>query len=109
MKALNYLMAATGLASAIALFDLPYDYYTMLRGLVSVSAVFLGIFAVLRGQFVWLVLAVPAFLLWFPLFGVSMDKGSWAPWNLLAAAGFLLAWAKFSFNASSGRSTAGKE
>jgi hypothetical protein len=91
-------MAATGVASIIALFEMPYDYYALLRGLVSVSAVFLGVFAVIRGSVVWLVVAVPAFLLWFPLFGVTMGRESWAILNVLAALGFLLAWLKFDFS-----------
>jgi hypothetical protein len=97
MSALSYLMAVTGFASILALFEMPYDFYVLLRGLVSISAVFLGVFAVIRGNSVWLVLAVPVFVLWFPLFGVTMDRGSWAVLNVLAAIGFILAWKKFDF------------
>jgi len=96
--ALNYLMTVSGFASILALFEMPYDFYVLLRGLVSISAVFLGVFSVIKGNPVWLVLAVPAFVLWFPLFGVTMDRGSWAVLNLLAGIGFLAAWRKFEFS-----------
>ena len=98
MSVLSYLMAATGFASILALFEMPYNFYVLLRGLVSISAVFLGVFSVIKGNPVWLVLAVPAFVLWFPLFGVTMDRGSWAVLNLLAGIGFLVAWRKFEFS-----------
>lgn len=98
MKPLSYLMAATGVASILALLEMPFDYYIMLRGLVSVSAVLLGVFAVTRRKFGWLAIAIPAFALWFPLFGVTMERESWAVLNVLAAAGFLFAWQKFDFS-----------
>jgi hypothetical protein len=41
---------------------------------------------------------VPAFVLWFPLFGVTMDRTSWAVLNVIAAIGFLYAWKKFDFS-----------
>lgn len=106
MSALSYLMAVTGFASFLALFEMPYDFYVLLRGLVSISAVFLGVFSVIRGNPVWLVLAVPAFVLWFPLFGVTMDRGSWSVLNILAAIGFILAWKKFDFSPTSSASAA---
>jgi hypothetical protein len=46
---------------------------------------------------VWLILAVPTFILWFPLFGITMARESWSFLNILAAVGFLLAWKKFDF------------
>jgi hypothetical protein len=98
MSALSYLMAVTGFASILALFDMPYEFFVLLRGLVSISAVFLGVFAVIRGNPVWLLLAVPAFVLWFPLFGVTMDRTSWAVLNVIAAIGFLYAWKNFDFS-----------
>jgi hypothetical protein len=94
-------MAATGVTSLIAVFDMPYDYYVLLRGLVSISAIFLGFYAVLREQWIWLSLAIPAFVLWFPLFGITLARESWAVLNLLAAVGFLLAWNKFEFSSKS--------
>lgn len=95
---LSYLMAVTGFASLLALFDMPYDFYVLLRGLVSISAAFLGVFAVIRRTPTWLVLAVPAFVLWFPLFGFTMARDSWVVLNVLAAIGFLYAWKKFDFS-----------
>ena len=97
MGIMSYLMAATGFASILALFEMPYDFYVLLRGLVSISAVILGVFAVIRSNPVWLILAVPTFILWFPLFGITMARESWAFLNILAAVGFLLAWKKFDF------------
>ena len=98
MKSLGYLMAATGLASILALLEMPYEFYVLFRGLVSISAVFLGFFAVIRGKWFWLVVAAPAFALWFPIFGVTMARESWAVLNVFAALGFLLAWRKFDFS-----------
>ena len=97
MGIMSYLMAATGFASILALFEMPYDFYVLLRGLVSISAAILGVFAVIRSNPVWLILAVPTFILWFPLFGITMARESWAFLNILAAVGFLLAWKKFDF------------
>ena len=98
MGIMSYLMAATGFASILALFEMPYDFYVLLRGLVSISAAILGVFAVIRSNPVWLILAVPTFILWFPLFGITMARESWAFLNILAAVGFLLAWKKFDFS-----------
>jgi hypothetical protein len=98
MGIMSYLMAVTGFASILALFEMPYDFYVLLRGLVSISAAILGVFAVIRSNPVWLILAVPAFILWFPLFGITMARESWAFLNILAAVGFLLAWKKFDFS-----------
>lgn len=97
MTALNYLMAVTGFASILALFDMAYDFYVLLRGLVSISAAILGVYAVIRGNTGWLFLAIPTFILWFPLFGITMPRESWAFLNILAAVGFLIAWKKFDF------------
>jgi hypothetical protein len=95
---LSYLMAATGIASILALFEMPYDFYVLLRGLVSISAAFLGVFALLRSKPVWLLLAVPAFIFWFPLFGFTMAREAWAVLNVLAAIGFFYAWKNFDFS-----------
>lgn len=103
MTALNYLMAATGFASILALFDMPYDFYVLLRGLVSISAAILGVYAVIRGNPGWLVLAIPTFILWFPLFGITMARESWSFLNILAAVGFLIAWKKFDFAQQAGK------
>ena len=97
MKVIAYLMAASGIASFVALLELPYDYYVMLRGLVSVSAALLGILAISKRDYAWLILALPTFALWFPLFGVTLERESWAVLNVIAGIGFLLAWKKFDF------------
>ena len=98
MDALSLLMAITGFASLFALLDMPYDFYVLLRGLVSISAAIFGVFAVIRRNPGWLVLAIPTFILWFPLFGITMARESWAFLNILAAVGFLMAWKKFEFS-----------
>ena len=95
---LKYLMAATGAASILALLEMPYDFYVLLRGLVSISAVLLAVFSVLNNKPVWLLFAVPAFVLWFPIFGFTMSRESWAVLNVLAAIGFLYAWKNFDFS-----------
>jgi hypothetical protein len=98
MKVLNYLMAVTGIASFVAILSMPFDYYVMLRGLVSVSAAVLAFLAVSKKDYAWLIFAIPVFSLWFPLFGVTMGRESWAVLNVLAGIGFLLAWQKFDFS-----------
>lgn len=97
MSPVAYLMFATGTACILATLDMPYEFYVTLRGLVSVSAFYLGAQAIIRNQFIWLVVAAPAFVLWFPMFGVTMAREAWLPLNILAAAGFFLAWKKFDF------------
>tara|TARA_B110000503_G_scaffold136724_1_gene219633 strand:- start:221 stop:523 length:303 start_codon:yes stop_codon:yes gene_type:complete len=88
---MKILFGITGVLSFIALANLPYEFYVSFRWLVAVAAVALGVVAHRAGATVWYLLAIPAFVLWFPLFGIEMDKSVWIIFNVLAGIGFIAA------------------
>ena len=90
-KNMKILFGITGVLSFMALANLPYEFYVSFRWLVAVAAVALVVVANKAGATVWYLLAIPAFVLWFPFFGITMDKSSWIIFNVLAGIGFLAA------------------
>jgi len=95
--ALKALLAITGFALLLAIAPWPYEYFVMLRGLVSITAGLLA-FVVIRAQkHGWLFLAIPAFLLWSPLLGVEMMRDEWLLLNLAFGIAFLVAWKSADF------------
>lgn len=88
---MKYLYLVTGVASFVAIGNLPYDYYEFLRWLITVAGVSLAIQANKEGKRGWLFLAIPAVALWNPLFGATMMKSSWLIFNLGAGAAFIAA------------------
>ena len=88
---MKILFGITGVLSFIALANLPYEFYVSFRWLIALAAVALGVVANRSGATVWYLLAIPAFVLWFPLFGIEMDKSVWIIFNVLAGIGFIAA------------------
>lgn len=88
---MNYLYLITGIASLLAIFDLPYGYYEFLRWLISISSLALAIHCIRKDSRAWLFLAIPAIALWNPFFGATMLKSSWFFFNLAAGAAFIAA------------------
>jgi MFS superfamily sulfate permease-like transporter len=85
------LLVITGIALLLAIGNWPYGYYVMLRLLVPLSAALLAVMTIKSRQYGWLLLAVPAFFLWFPPIGVEMARESWLLLNLVAGIAFLAA------------------
>lgn len=75
----------------IGVFNLPYAYYGFLKFAVSAAAIALIIRAVKIGQHGWTVLGGLALLGFFPLFGVTHDKGVWVFIDLAFAVEFFFA------------------
>ena len=70
---------------------LPYGYYSVLRIVVSIAAVLLFIYALELRQFSWMILAIPSFFLWFPMFGVELRKIEWVVLDLVFGIFYLVA------------------
>lgn len=90
-KTSRYIFFGVGTLLLIAIFPLPFDYYVTLRGLVSIAAVLLFISALKRRAFGWLLIAIPSFLLWFPMFGVQLEKSEWVYLDLMFGVLYLVA------------------
>lgn len=88
---MKFLFLATGIASLIAITNLPYAYYELLRWLVTVASIALIVKSSEQGNRGWLILAIPALALWNPFFGATMAKSSWLIFNLGAGVGFIAA------------------
>ena len=88
---MKFLFLGTGIASLVAIADLPYGYYEFLRWLITIAAIALTVRAGEEGNRGWLLLSIPAILLWNPFFGATMAKSSWFLFNLAAGIGFIAA------------------
>lgn len=86
---MRILLLVAGVASLIAVANLPYSYYEMLRWLVTIACFALAFSATQTGRLVWLVLAIPAAIIWNPFFGLTMAKSSWLVFNLIAGAALI--------------------
>ena len=94
-KTTRCILIAAGSLLMSGCFPLPYGYYSILRGVVSIAAVLLFISALKLQQYGWIAVAIPSFLLWFPMFGVELQKSEWVYLDLVfgivyLAAGFVL-------------------
>ena len=90
-KTYRVIFLVTAALLLIGVFDLPYGYYMFLRLAVSVAAVFLIVRAVKTDQSAWNFLGGAVLLVFFPLFGITHEKGVWAVIDLAFAVGFLFA------------------
>ena len=88
---MKFLFLATGIASLIAIMNLPFAFYELLRWLVTIASIALIVKSTEEGKRGWLLLAIPALVLWNPFFGATMAKSSWLIFNLVAGVGFLAA------------------
>lgn len=88
---MNFGYLIVGIANLVAVLDLPYGFYQMLRWLVSIAAIALTIHASSKNVLGWLLLSIPALLIWNPLFGLTMAKSSWLFFNIAAGIAFLAA------------------
>lgn len=90
-KTTRYILIAAGSLLLLGCFPLPYGYYSILRGVVSIAAVLLFISALKLRHYGWMVVAVPSFLLWFPIFGVELQKSDWVYLDLVFGIFYLVA------------------
>ena len=69
----------------IAIFPLPYGYYTLLRWVVCLSAIFSAWVANELKKKSWLLLMTVIALLFNPIAPVHLDKGTWVIIDLIVA------------------------
>lgn len=74
----------------LAIPDLPYGYYTLLRWVVTASAIFLVYVAYQLGKKFWLFSMVIIALLFNPIFPIHLDKGTWVIIDFAVAIFFLI-------------------
>jgi MFS superfamily sulfate permease-like transporter len=90
-KTTRYILIAAGSLLLLGCFPLPYGYYSILRGMVSIAAVLLFISALKLRQYGWMAVSLPSFLLWFPLFGFQLQKSEWVYLDLVFGIFYLAA------------------
>ena len=73
-----------GLLCAVAVFPLPYGFYTFLRLVVLVGAFLAAVELKQEDNFLW-VLFGGISLLFNPVFPVHLDRGVWFPIDLIVA------------------------
>ena len=83
----KFIYGATALMCLIAVFPLPYGFYTLLRLTVSVAGVLAAIELKSTDNFLW-VLFGGIVLLFNPLFPVYLDREIWFPIDLIVAGCF---------------------
>jgi hypothetical protein len=81
---------AGAVLSLIALANMPYGYYTFDRVALTALAVVMAVIAVRNQVPGWIWGLAPIALLWNPAFPVHLDRATWAPLNVVAAAFFLV-------------------
>lgn len=62
----------------LAIAQMPWGYYQTLRWLVPIAGVLVIMSAVKFERRAWIVLGVLSIIFFFPLFGVYLDKATWA-------------------------------
>lgn len=90
-KLASLIFASVGVILIFGILPLGYDYYVLLRGAVTVAAAVLAYMAIIGQRFLWLILALPSFLVWFPPFGLELEKSTWMVLDLIAGIGFVVA------------------
>lgn len=90
-KLASVIFVSVGVMLLFGILPLGYDYYVLLRGAVTVAAAVLAYVAIIGQRFSWLILALPSFILWFPPFGVELEKSTWMVLDLIAGIGFVVA------------------
>lgn len=78
------------LIAFVAVFELPYGFYTFVRLAVTAAAISLIVFSSRRGTQAWLFGLIPIALLWNPVIPVLLTRGLWLPLDLAATAFFIV-------------------
>lgn len=69
-------------ALALALFDLPYGYYVLLRIIVCGVCIYLALREAKNGRNTWVWLLAGAGLLYNPIFRIHLDRELWSVANI---------------------------
>ena len=77
------------LLSFVAIFNMPYGFYTFNRVAISLLAIWLAVISVRAGRSNYLWLLIPVIVLWNPAIPFRLDRATWLPLNLVAALIFL--------------------
>lgn len=87
MKIYLYIAA---LMAAIGILPLDGPYYEMLRLVLSGAGIAILVKAYSRKSTAWAVTGGAIFVLWFPVFGVYLDKGTWVFLDVVVAITLIL-------------------
>ena len=92
MSATTYraIFIGAGVLLLIAIGDMPWGYYQLLRWLVVVAGVLLIVRALQVSQSGWAVLGGLSVVFFFPPFGVSFEKEIWAVLDFMFGVAFIL-------------------
>ena len=75
----------------IAIGDMPWGYYELLRWVVVVAGVLLIVRSLKVEKSAWAILGGLAILFFFPPFGISLEKEIWVLFDLAFGIGFIAA------------------
>jgi len=90
----------TGALLLIAIFDLPYGYYSFLRLIVTISAVFIAWLAYQLNNKIWLLVMIIVAILFNPIIPVHFNKEAWVVIDFIVAILFFVSvrWSKLEKN-----------
>ena len=83
----KFIYGIAGLLCILAVFPLPYGFYTFLRLSVTVAGVMAALELKKENNFLWILLGAIA-LFFNPFIPVHLDKGLWFPIDLFVAGTF---------------------
>lgn len=75
----------------LAIFQMPWGFYQALRLLIPAAGVLTIVRALAIKSHAWIVLGVLAIVFFFPLFGVFLDKQTWALFDGAFGVAFIMA------------------
>ena len=87
--------AAIGIMLLLAIGDMPWGFYQILRWAVVAGGALLIFRSIKSEQAPWMIFGAVSIIFFFPPFGVSFEKGVWAVFDFLFGAFFLVAAATF--------------
>lgn len=88
--AYRYMFLAAGAVLLLGALHMPYSFYSLVRTLTAVAAVFLMVYAINEKKFLWIPVALVSFALWFPLFEIQNSKSVWVTLDLIFGALYML-------------------
>jgi hypothetical protein len=85
------IFVGAGIMLLIAIGDMPWGYYELLRWVAVVAGVLLIVRSLKVEKSAWAILGGLAVLFFFPPFGISFEKEVWALFDLAFGIGFITA------------------
>lgn len=82
-------MVLAGLLCLAGTSQMPFEYYSFLRGAISFLALQLTAYAVMFRKFGWIALSAVSFILFFPLFDLEFAKKVWVYVDVVIGMGYL--------------------